>query len=151
IVRGIEGALVPSCLPAGTTTGRTGFLGVKTTKGVPAGYRLATMSDGTSNTILVAEDAGRQQVYARGKPVQPNGPGQVGWTLNAAWADYNTYISMRGFSSDGLTVDGGCCVVNCNNVNQVYSFHTSGANTLRGDGSVQFMKDSVSVGVLAAL
>ena len=70
---------------------------------------------------------------ARGKPVQPNGPGQVGWTLNAAWADYNTTIRMRGFSSDGLTQDGGCCVVNCNNVNQMYSFHTSGVNTLRGD------------------
>jgi hypothetical protein len=71
--------------------------------------------------------------------------------LNAAWADYNTTLRVRGFSGDGVTQDGGCCVVNCNNTSQLYSFHTGGVQTLRGDGSVQFLKDSVSVAVVAAL
>ena len=58
---------------------------------------------------------------------------------------------MRGFSGDGLTVDGGCCVINCNNANQIYAFHTGGTNALRGDGSVQFIRDSIAPGVIAAL
>ena len=73
--------------------------------------------------------------------VTPNTPGSVGWTLNAAWPDYNTYIRVRGFSNDGRTQDGGCCAVNCSNVNQFYAFHTGGVNTLRGDGSVRFLRN----------
>ena len=99
----------------------------------------------------MGEDAGRQQVYANAIPVSPNGPGQAGYTLNAAWADKNTYISVRGYSSDGLTRDGGCCVVNCNNVNNFYGFHTGGVNSLFADGHVQFLSQSVAPGVLAAM
>src|SRR5262249_15680274 len=65
--------------------------------------KIRDMSDGTSNTIMFAEDAGRHQMYAKGKPVTPNAPGQVGWLLNAAWPDYNVAIRVRGFSSDGLS------------------------------------------------
>ena len=71
--------------------------------------------------------------------------------LNAAWADYNSAIRIAGFSPDGKTPAGGCCVVNCNNAWQLYSFHPGGVNTLRGDGSVQFMQESIAPGVLAAL
>jgi hypothetical protein len=111
----------------------------------------AGVTDGLSNTILMAEDSGRHQVYAKRVPVSPNGPGQVGWTLNAAAFDYNTAIFVRGFSNDGMVRDGGCCVVNCNNVNQMYSFHTGGVMTLRGDGSVQYLKESAAPGLVAAL
>jgi prepilin-type N-terminal cleavage/methylation domain-containing protein len=112
---------------------------------------LLSMTDGTSNTIMFGEDAGRHQMYAKGKPVTPSAPGQVGWLLNAAWADYNVAIRVRGFSGDGLSQDGGCCVINCNNANQFYSFHSAGTNTLRGDGSVQFVSEGMAPGVLAAL
>jgi hypothetical protein len=90
-------------------------------------------------------------VYAKGVQVAPNGPGQIGWTLNAAWADYNTAIEVHGFNGNGQIPDGGCCVVNCNNVNQIYAFHVSGANAVRADGSVQFINESIAPGVLAAL
>jgi prepilin-type processing-associated H-X9-DG protein len=123
--------------------------------------RLTDITDGTANTIMVGEDAGRHQVYARGVPFTPNAPcssnfdgsGKLicGWTLNAAWADYNTAIRVRGFSNDGLIRDGGCCVVNCNNFNQFYAFHSGGSNALRGDGSVQFLQQTIAPGVLAAL
>jgi prepilin-type N-terminal cleavage/methylation domain-containing protein len=113
--------------------------------------RFADIIDGASNTIMVAEDAGRQQVWANGQMVQPNAPGQVGWTLNAAWADYNTYIQVRGFSNSGLVPDGGCCVVNCNNVNQIYAFHSGGTNTLRADASVHYLSAGISPATLAAL
>lgn len=113
--------------------------------------RLTDATDGLSNTIAIAEDAGRHQVYAQRVPVSPNAPGQAGWALNAAVPDYNTAIFVRGFNPAGTSVDGGCCVINCSNLNQMYSFHTSGVMTLRGDGSVQFLRDSTAPGVVAAL
>jgi prepilin-type N-terminal cleavage/methylation domain-containing protein len=146
VIRGIGGTFATNCCPAGTVSGSTGAMG---TKGV--NRKLTDITDGTSNTLLVVEDAGRHQVYARNKPVTPNGPGQAGWTLNAAWPDYNTRVIVDGYSSDGLVVNGGCCVINCSNNDEIYAFHTSGTNVLRGDGSVVFLKDSTAPGVLAAL
>jgi hypothetical protein len=119
----------------------------------------AQILDGSSNTILVAEAAGRHQVYSKGrKPVMPNTPGTRGWTLNAAFSDHNTVIQVRGFSNDGLTVDGGCCSINCTNgytspftQGQLYSFHPGGVMLVRADGSVTFLSETTSTTVLAAL
>ncbi|MCI0700048.1 MAG: DUF1559 domain-containing protein [Planctomycetia bacterium] len=113
--------------------------------------QLTSASDGLSNTIVMAEDAGRHQVYAQRTPITPNGPGQVGWTLNAAAADYNTAIHIRGYNGTGTSIDGGCSAVNVSNRSQMYSFHTGGVMTLRGDGSVQFLRDGTAPGVVAAL
>jgi prepilin-type N-terminal cleavage/methylation domain-containing protein/prepilin-type processing-associated H-X9-DG protein len=154
VVRGLSSVFCQSCAPASPSgnVGVMGVTGVMSPQGLTAGkVSLLSITDGTSNTIMVAEDAGRQQVYANGLPVSPNGPGQVGWTLNAAWADKNTEIVVTGFDSTGTLVNGGCCVVNCNNVNQIYGFHTGGANTLRADGSVQFLTTGTAPGVVAAL
>jgi len=151
VLRGIGGSYASRCCPSGTASGNTGTMGSKATAPAQGMRRLTDIIDGTSNTLLVSEDAGRHQVYAAGKPVSPNGPGQAGWTLNAAWADYNTAVTVDGFSSDGTVRNGGCCVVNCNNDSEIYAFHTGGANSLRGDGSVFFLKASVPPGVLAAM
>jgi prepilin-type processing-associated H-X9-DG protein len=157
-IRGLHPNFVNSCAPTSPAdangdqgVGAMGIRGQMTPQGMKGKLKLTDMTDGTSNTILFGEDAGRHQMYARGKPVTPNAPGQIGWLLNAAWADYNVAIRVRGFSGDGLVQDGGCCVVNCNNANQFYGFHSGGVNALRGDGSVQFLKESVAPGILAAL
>jgi prepilin-type N-terminal cleavage/methylation domain-containing protein len=146
VVKGINGTFASQCCPAGTVSGNTSVMGTKSLT-----HRITDILDGTSNTLLVVEDGGRQQVWARGHQVMPNGPGQIGWTLNAAWADYNTAVTVVGFNATGTVPNGGCCVVNCNNVNQIYAFHTAGANTLRADGSVFFMTEPIAPGVLAAL
>jgi prepilin-type N-terminal cleavage/methylation domain-containing protein/prepilin-type processing-associated H-X9-DG protein len=157
VIRGLRDVFINACAPGTPLPGdHSGAMGVLGTAGAGGGITagkttLLAIRDGTSNTIMVAEDAGRHQVYAKGVPVSPNTPGSAGWTLNAAWADYNTYIRVRGFDNTGTVVDGGCCVVNCNNVNQIYGFHTGGANVLRADGSVQFLSEGTAPGVVAAM
>jgi len=156
IIRGLRGQFLQytttPTLPSPDSAAVMGTKGNWTTNGLSTGKaRITDMTDGTSNTIMVAEDAGRHQMYARGKPVSPNQPGQIGWLLNSAWADYNTAIRVAGFSADGTVQFGGSCVINCNNANEIYAFHTGGANALRGDGSVQFMRESTSPAIVAAL
>jgi prepilin-type N-terminal cleavage/methylation domain-containing protein len=154
--------LVPSN-SAGVGADNGGVLGIKgewTTAGLTrAKITLIQIPDGTSNSIIFAESAGRHQIWAKNKPVMPNSPGSAGWALNAGFFDYNTAVLVRGYDNTGLIRDGGCCVVNCNNGGpgsttaqyQMYGFHTSGLNALRADGSVQFLRDSTAPGVVAAL
>jgi prepilin-type N-terminal cleavage/methylation domain-containing protein/prepilin-type processing-associated H-X9-DG protein len=163
-VRGYHGNFRTACAPAspnyssGSARGEDngGALGVKgemTPWGLARGkVRLTDITDGTSHTILMAEDAGRPQVYARGRPLPDSfPPSGSGWTRFAAWGDYLTAILVRGYNADGTVLDGGCCVINCSNRNQFYAFHPGGVNALYGDGSVRFLPDSTPPRVLAAL
>jgi prepilin-type N-terminal cleavage/methylation domain-containing protein len=119
--------------------------------------RFADVTDGTSNTLVFGETAGRHQVFTKGgKKVMPNTPGQPGWILNSAFFDYNTAIRVRGFSADGLVQDGGCSTVNAINQRsaaqgQFYAFHPGVAGALRTDGSVQYLSETISPTVMAAL
>jgi prepilin-type N-terminal cleavage/methylation domain-containing protein len=150
VVRGVRNVFANTngCAPGSvTTTEDTGALGVKNSKPT-----VVSITDGSSNTILVVESAGKQDVYARGKVILSGVPALQAGNLNASWADYNTTTKVYGSSADGTKLAGGCCVVNCTNLaGEIYAFHTGGANALRGDGSVFFMRDSIPPAVLAAL
>jgi prepilin-type processing-associated H-X9-DG protein len=41
--------------------------------------------------------------------------------------------------------------INCTNEGEPYSLHNGGLNLLRGDGSVVFLNENVTVGIVAAL
>jgi prepilin-type N-terminal cleavage/methylation domain-containing protein len=178
VVIGMHSNFTNACAPTSPAdpnddngTGAMGLNGQVTPSGMAHTTSLLDMTDGTSNTIMMAESAGRQQVYALLTPLSPNTYGAVGFRLNAAFADKNNKIEVRGFSSDGYAADGGCCAINCANGsgggpltlpngttinvpgtwNQIFSFHTGGTNALRGDGSVAFLQASIAPGVLAAL
>src|SRR5262245_58788275 len=73
VIRGIRSGFAGRCCPSGTVSGDTGVMGAKTIT-----HKLVEITDGTSNTILIVEDAGRHQIYAKGKAISPNGPGQIG-------------------------------------------------------------------------
>jgi prepilin-type N-terminal cleavage/methylation domain-containing protein/prepilin-type processing-associated H-X9-DG protein len=106
--------------------------------------KLTDIWDGTSNTIMVGEDAGRPQVYlARHQPV-------AGYATGGAWADPKGPFTLNGSSYDG-TVIYGPCGINCNNNNEFYSFHQGFAGALFADGHVQFLQDQISIRTLAAL
>ena len=101
------------------------------------------VTDGTSNSIIIAEDAGRIRVYELGREVS----GQT--YQGGAWYDYYTWFMVGG----STTLNGGAngCTVNCSNKGEIYSFHTGGAMVAMADGSVHFLRQSVRPLVLAGL
>ncbi len=106
--------------------------------------KMASITDGTSNTILLTEDAGRPRLWQAGRAR----PDQA---LNGGpWAGYQTGITLEGSQPDG-TSRPGPCAVNCTNDHEVYSFHTGGANAVFADGHVQFLSKGLPLQVLAAL
>jgi prepilin-type N-terminal cleavage/methylation domain-containing protein/prepilin-type processing-associated H-X9-DG protein len=110
---------------------------------INAARSLLDIPDGSSNTILIAECAGRPQLW-RGHREVPNV-----WLTGGPWASRNL-LWCRGATPDG-TAFYGRCAVNCTNDREVYSFHPGGANAVFADGSVRFLRESVDIRVFAAL
>ncbi|MDB5306146.1 MAG: hypothetical protein JWO38_348 [Gemmataceae bacterium] len=111
--------------------------------------KITDITDGTSNTLLLVEDAGRPQRYRAGKVysdpnTNPSGGGA--WIRPSA----SEISSFTGSSYDGTTTPGPCAV-NCTNENQPYALHTAGINVLFCDGSVRFVGNSVTVQTFSAL
>ena len=121
--------------------------------------RLASILDGTSNTLIVSECGGKpigyngkRQIYKSevdGLPVdgiiEPVSSG------GGAWADQFTYSIIAGAQGRQNGIRGGTCMINCTSNNEIYSFHPGGSNALFADGSVHFLKDTLSVPIVAAL
>jgi prepilin-type N-terminal cleavage/methylation domain-containing protein/prepilin-type processing-associated H-X9-DG protein len=106
--------------------------------------RVSDITDGTSNTIMLAEDAGRPQLWRAGSQIsgQPDVAG-------GPWEAFFSGFIIRGSNPDGSFP--GPCAINCTNDRQVYSFHPGGANAAFADGSVHFLQKVMSIQVLAAL
>ncbi len=131
----------------------------------PQGVKFAEISDGLSNTILVAEGAGRPSMYVSGKKTNNPRVGNIaegtpyvadGW----GWADINGGFSIDGSdvtgqqnntSSSGATTIVGNCFMNCTNDSELYSFHVGGAQFLFADSSVHFLSQSIDGRTFVAL
>jgi prepilin-type N-terminal cleavage/methylation domain-containing protein/prepilin-type processing-associated H-X9-DG protein len=118
------------------------------------GSTVAEITDGLSNTVLVTEDANRPEYWVKGKRVTdrtpPFGGDGHGVATGGVWADHQKGFGIEGTSPDGNTLIGECAV-NCNNAYEIYSFHTGGANAAMADGSVRFLRESISIRTLAGL
>lgn len=110
----------------------------------PTGTRFATISDGTSATILLIEDAGRPRLWHAGKA----GPDQV--LSGGPWDHFKGPIILQGSSFDGTTQPGRCAL-NCTNDGEVYAFHTGGANAVFVDGNVRFLQVGMDIRIMARL
>jgi len=104
-------------------------------------------TDGTSNTQMIAEDAGRPDRWRVGRLVSSNTANDGGW------ADLNSEYGLDGVRPDGTsgTPAENTCAINCDNNTETYSFHTGGANHVFGDGSVRFIRSSINIRTYAAL
>jgi prepilin-type N-terminal cleavage/methylation domain-containing protein len=114
-----------------------GILGHNTSR------RLTEVTDGTSNTILLAEDGGRNQIWQMGHFVSTGGS-------TGAWANPGTEIVVSGFNPATMTSPG-ACAVNCTNNNEIYGFHTGIANAVMADGSVHSLRAGMDINVVIAL
>jgi prepilin-type processing-associated H-X9-DG protein len=123
------------------------------------------ITDGTSNTIMVVEDAGRPAWYSSKGAV--NMPGYTGAPRTTpqgggAWADPLNYIATNGGdpSGSGIAAGGGfmgipaapwSCANGCTNDSEIFGFHTGGSNVLFGDGSVRFVRNGLTMAQMQAL
>jgi len=112
--------------------------------------RILEITDGTTTTTMYSEACGRDsQYYAdRSKNLY-----DVNKITGPIWADSDNRLTVTGTDPTGRgSIGSGPCVMNCNNLQgDIYSFHISGANIGFADGSVRFVRDSITLQVLAAL
>lgn len=108
------------------------------------GLRITDASDGTSNTLLLAEVAGRPDTFVFGR--------RTGTTRPSGWAAYNGIypINLDGWLEDG-SGPFGPCAINCANIHEIYGFHPGGVNLSFADGRVRFVTGSISIQLMAAL
>ena len=129
---------------------------------------IASILDGTSNTILIAEDAGRPDLYVKGRkvegytgvyspdPAAPNTYTKSAPQTDGGWANPDANYGADGANFDLTTspyrvTEPGNQVINAHNNNETYAFHPGGANHAFADGSVHFLKESISGQTYSAL
>ena len=161
-LRGLHSSLA-SCVGLPATTTHNSMLGADDNSALGDNAevvignkrKFAAVTDGLSNTLCFIEIAGRQRRYFNGVAYQGTWTTTPvpGFTLNSSYVDWNTARHPRGLSGIDRNNPSaaGCAVMNIFNQDNPYSFHGSGVQGLRGDGSVIFLPATISTNVFAAL
>ncbi|MBP9773323.1 MAG: DUF1559 domain-containing protein [Candidatus Peribacteraceae bacterium] len=133
------------------------------------GSRIASITDGTSNSMAVYEDAGRSEkmwetvgqnlAASTGGYLDPEtGEARCHWR----WAEPDSASGVSKLINNnrnagyalGVAAAPGTCPWNahdCGPNNEIFAFHPGGANVLMMDGSVRFAKETMAGNVLRAL
>jgi prepilin-type N-terminal cleavage/methylation domain-containing protein/prepilin-type processing-associated H-X9-DG protein len=128
-----------------------------------ARVKIADVTDGLSNTILIVESAGRPQSY-RNRVPYGSVPAQK--VNGGGWARPASDLTFATSTPDGVSFPG-TCAVNCTNgfdypvynmrpfgtegTAEPYAFHTGVCNVLMGDGSVRPVGAGITAATFAAL
>ena len=125
------------------------------------GSRIADVTDGTSNTIFIAEDGGRNELFLSAYP-DPTGDSSYGNTNRKFWR-WGEQDNGFGVSGDplgtGIAINNNSRPIggpancrwtsnNCGPNDEIFGWHTGGANVVMGDGSVRFLSESTSASVI---
>ena len=110
--------------------------------------------DGLSNTVFVAEDDGRDERMQPGHVYTDPVDGQLRrfWR----WAEPDNAIGVsKGINNNKAPLGGPAdcrwTTNNCGPFEEVFSFHTGGAQVLLGDGSVRFLSESTDLTLFRAM
>ena len=113
---------------------------------------ILSITDGTSNTIVLGEIAGKNDLYVRGQLIS------TGTQQGGGWGDPFSGENWLSGSDASGTVSPGTCVVGCTNAQPIgstgrglYSFHGGGANILMADGSVRLLPNNTPAAVVIFL
>jgi prepilin-type N-terminal cleavage/methylation domain-containing protein/prepilin-type processing-associated H-X9-DG protein len=139
--RGIITSTFSIYVPGGASPANEGVFASTT---VTTGKQFRDITDGTTNTVIVHESAGRRNWIRRDRTtgqVVTNPPEFGGWFDYwagpcAAW--------MYGFQDDGLTTGGPRFINASNKWANPFSFHPGGTNVAMADGSVRFLSDTMN-------
>ncbi|MEQ9406840.1 MAG: DUF1559 domain-containing protein [Fuerstiella sp.] len=119
--------------------------------------RMRDVTDGTSNTMVIGERVGGTEIYKKSE-VDNALTAALGGTNGGGWGDIlNGEHWIAGSLYDGtpppFAPNGGPCVINCTNARGggLFSFHTSGSQTLMCDGAVRFLSASIDSHTFAGL
>lgn len=135
--------------------------------------RFADATDGLSNTIAIAESAGRPWVYRGNKRADDSSGSFPTRRVNGGgWVRPASDFAFDGSSRDGTTFGTGSNVTKAINATngesnetaafnsapygkegggEPYAFHPAGINVTLGDGSVKFITEGVTIRVFSSL
>lgn len=104
--------------------------------------KLKNCTDGMSQTMMWFETGGAPLRYVAGQLVQTTG--SAGETQGGdTWANYANWYVVHNRCGDAM--------FNCNNNEEIYSFHTGGAFFTFGDGAVHFISTDIDPDVFVSL
>jgi prepilin-type N-terminal cleavage/methylation domain-containing protein/prepilin-type processing-associated H-X9-DG protein len=141
--------------------GSTQMMGTLNDPAYPGGgpFRILAVSDGTSNTVFMSECGGKPVGYNRQRQIYTSevdglpvdGSIEPVSSGGGAWGDMFTYSALAGGRCDDSGWRLGPCMINTTSNNEIYSWHTGGANALFGDGSVRFLTEGIPATLMIAL
>ena len=124
--------------------------------------RPSFITDGMSNTMMLAECSGRPDALVMGHRMSGSEfsdykddeivmlGGQLVATDGIGWADPDVGFHVKGVQADGVTPYGSR-FVNGINTGETYSYHSGGAQVLFADGSTHFLSANIDGWVYVSL